>query len=158
MTIRTKYSGRGLRVVTEPGATPDVPPHVSVEGELALRGRVSGLLGRFACRGQFRASAAIDSTPDVSAQLVGDGDDRRLSVHLWTSEPDAPIDFPMRCRFPTGPTTVPHTIQVRDSWPIWSGLGTAVELPLSGGSASERRSAGGARYDSSLTLRQEDEP
>ena len=156
MTWRNTYRARGLKVVMEPGETPDAPPRVSVEGEISLRGRVRGLLGQANCTGSFRSTARIDSGPDVSAQLVGEGDDRRLSVHLWTSEPDATIDFPMRCRFPTGPTRVPHSIQVRDTWPIWSGIGTPVELPLTGGSASDRRTAGAARYDSSLTLREEE--
>lgn len=154
MTIRNTYRARGLKVTMEPGESPDDPPRVSVEGEISLRGRVRGLLGRFNCTGSFRSSARIDPAADVSAQLVGEGDDRRLSIHLWTSEPDATIDFPMRCRFPTGPTRVPYSIQVRDTWPIWSGLGTAVELPLTGGSASHRQRVGAARYDSSLTLRE----
>jgi hypothetical protein len=156
-TIRTVYRGRGLKVVFVPGESPDAPPTVSIEGELSLRGRVRGLLGPANCTGSFRATARLDPAPDVSAQLFGEGEDRRLSVHLWTSEPDKTIDYPMRCRFPTGPTTVPHSIQVRDAWPLWSGLGEAVELPLTGGTASDRKSAGSARYDSSLTLRQEDE-
>jgi hypothetical protein len=155
MTIRNTYRAHGLKVVMIPGETPDAQPQVSIEGEISLRGRVRGLLGRFNCTGSFRSSARIDPAPDVSAQLVGEGDDRRLSVHLWTSEPDATIDFPLRCRFPTGPTRVPHSIQVRDTWPIWSGLGTPVELPLAGGTASHRQRVGSARYDSSLTLRRD---
>jgi hypothetical protein len=155
MTIRNDYRARGLRVVMLPGDSPDAPPQVSVEGEISLRGRVRGLLGQFNCTGSYRGSAHIDPGADVSAQLVGEGDDQRLSIHLWTSEPDATIEFPMRCRFPTGLTRVPHSIQVRDTWPIWSGLGTPVELPLTGGSASDRQRAGAARYDSSLTLRED---
>ena len=72
-------------------------------------------------------------------------------------DPDATIDFPMSCRFSPGPARVPYSIQVRDSWPIWSGPGTAVELPLTGGPASERKSIGAARFDSTLTLRQEED-
>jgi hypothetical protein len=156
MKWRNTYKARGLKIVMEPGDTPDAPPRVSVEGEIDLRGRVRGLLGRANCTGSFRARSPIDPGLDVSAQLVGEGDDRRLSIHLWTSEPDATIDFPLRCRFPTGPTRVPYSIQVRDTWPIWSGIGTPVELPLTGGSASDRQQVGAARYDSSLTLREEE--
>ena len=50
---------------------------------------------------------------------------------------------------PTGPATVPHSIQVGAAFPIWSGPGTAVELPLTGGAAGDRKTAGAARYDSS---------
>jgi hypothetical protein len=156
MAWRNTYRARGLRVVMIPGETPDASPRVSIEGEISLRGRVRGLLGQADCTGSFRTMARVDPGPDVSAQLVGEGDDRRLSVHLWTSEPDATIDFPLRCRFPTGPTRVPYSILVRDTWPIWSGLGTPVELPLTGGSASDTKRAGAARYDSSLTLREEE--
>jgi hypothetical protein len=158
MTMRWTYRGRGLEVAIVPGETPDAPPRVSVEGELALRGRLTGLLGRLNCSGNFRASGSIDPAPDVSAQIFGEGEDRRLSVHLTPRDPTATIDFPMRCRFPTGPATVPHSIRVADAFPIWSGQGTAVELPLTGGSATHRQRAGSARYDSSLDLRQEDPP
>ena len=154
-TIRSTYRGRGLKVVLVPGDTPEAPSRVSIEGELALRGRIKGLLGQFDCTGDFRASGSVDPGADVSAQIFGEGEDRRLSVHLTPRDPNATIDFPMRCKFPTGPTTVPHSIRVADAFPIWSGQGTAVELPLTGGSASDRKSAGSARYDSNLTLRQE---
>jgi hypothetical protein len=155
LRYRTSYRGSGLKVVLVPGETPDAAPRVSVEGELEFRGRVSGLLGRFDCTGRYRASASIDSGPDVSARIVGEGEERRLLIQLTPREPNGTIDFPMRCQFPTGPTRVPHSNQVREVWPIWSGPGTPVELPLTGGSASDRKSAGAARFDSSLTLREE---
>jgi hypothetical protein len=155
MTMRSTYRGRGLKVAIVPGATPDAPPRVSVEGELTLRGRLRGLLGQFNCSGNYRTTARVDTGTDVSAQIFGEGEDRRLSVHLTPSDMHAPIDFSMRCRFPTGPTTGPHRITVGAACPIWSGPGTAVELPLTGGTASHRQRAGAARYDSSLTLREE---
>jgi hypothetical protein len=157
MTMRWTYRGRGLKVAIVPGETPDAPPRVSVEGELALRGRIRGLLGQFNCSGNFRSTGAVDSGEDVSAQIFGEGEDRELSVHLTPRDPNTPIDFSMRCRFPTGPTTVPHSIRVADVFPIWSGQGTAVELPLTGGTASHRQRTGSARYESSLTLRREGE-
>ena len=103
MTMRSTYRGRGLKVAIVPGETPDAPPRVSVEGELALRGRLRGLLGQFNCSGNFRATGAVDPGTDVSAQIFGEGEDQTLLVHLTPSDPNATIDFPMRCRFPTGP-------------------------------------------------------
>jgi hypothetical protein len=155
MKVRWTYRGSGLKVSLVPGESPDATPRASVEGELALRGRVRGLLGKFDCSGDFRATGAVDTGADVSAQIVGEGEDRKLLVHLTPRDPNAPIDFSMRCRFPTGPATVPHSIKVGDAFPIWSGQGTAVELPLTGGTASHRQRAGSAKYDSSLTLRRE---
>ncbi len=156
LTIRSTYRGEGLRVVLTPGDGPHAAPRASIEGSLSVRGRVNGLLGRFRCRGTYRATLRLDAGQDVSAQAIDDPGDRRLSVHLVPADPDATIDFPLTCNFPTGVTKVPHSLQARDVFPIWSGQGTAVELPLTGGTVTDRKTTGLTRFEGSLTLRLEE--
>lgn len=54
--------------------------------------------------------AEVDAGVGASAHVTGEGDDRRLVVHLAPAPPDASSDFSLRCSF----GTAPHSVQTSD--------------------------------------------
>jgi hypothetical protein len=145
LTIR----GRGLPVRFESGDAPGV----TVSGSIRIRGRiVMPLPLNRRCTGSYRESLDVDARLNGSAQLRGEGEDRRLIVQLRPPDGDTVVRTDMDCPG----LSMEHAAPGGDFLWQWSSTIGPTELPLEEGSVRVRGRLEHRTASGSITLRKED--
>jgi hypothetical protein len=141
VSTRGTIRSTSLRVTPIAGdAATGEPPGVTVEGDLAFRGRSRSP----DCSGSYRGAFPVDAAKNASATIAGEGEDRRLVVSLRLADPSASLTARVRCR--GGGVSIPI--------PLGRMLPRiGVELPLAGGTVSQQGNESGARWRATFTLR-----
>ena len=146
VSARGTLVGRGLVVKLIPGETPEEIPGVTVTGDLQVRlqSRSPG------CSGQGSKRYPVDSAVDASAKIVGEGDERKLSVLIRPAQPSAKMNVRVQCDGRGVTLSFPLSIL----FPHFEEGGELL-IPIGGGSAERSGNVLGVRSKFTFTLRRE---
>ena len=138
--------GRGLVVKLIPGEDPEATPGVTVTGDLEVHIEAATP----GCTGDGTKRYAVDASLDASAKVVGEGDDRQLSVLIRPAQPSAQLHVRVRCE--GGGLTMKLPLKIL--FPHFEQGGELV-IPLGGGQATRTGTVQGVRSTFTFTLRRE---
>lgn len=149
VTASGTIKGRGLVVRLITGDDPEATPGVTVTGDLQVQMR-STTPG---CSGNGGRRYAVDSGLDASAKVVGQGEDRQLSVLIRPAQPSAQLSIRVQCSGQGVTMKLPLDLL----FPHFE-RGGEVLLPLAGGQVTRRGTVRGVQSRFTFTLRREQSP
>ena len=146
---RGTLKGRGLVVKLIPGETPEEIPGVTITGDLEvqIRARTPG------CSGDGTKRYAVDNAINASAKVVGEGDERQLSVLIRPAQPSAQLRVRAQCDGREVTISFPLSIL----FPHFEQGGELL-IPIGGGSGERSATVQGVRSKFTFTLRREQPP